>query len=128
MSFEAPPVAVVQPAVTLSALQAAYAAHSAILASALEIITSYASSMDIKGTATSAAHGLIIVGSCIFKVLSPLHPESLAPDTLPRLLEADAEHRERLASAFEIVSSLAGWLDADCGVVVSARGRGRMVF
>jgi hypothetical protein len=31
-------------------------------------------------------------------------------------LEADAEHHERLAKAFEIVSSLADWLDEDCGI------------
>jgi hypothetical protein len=100
----------------LSELQAAYAAHSAILASAFDIVTSYADSLDVKDTDTSAARGLSMVASCIFSVLSPLHPAGLAPTTLPELLEADAEHRERLAKAFEIVSSLADWLDEDCGI------------
>jgi hypothetical protein len=104
------------PVDALSVLQTAYAAHSAILASALEIVTSYADSLDVKDTATSAAHGLSMVASCIFRVLRPLHPAGLAPTTLPELLEADAEHRERLAKAFEIVSSLADWLDEDCGI------------
>jgi len=80
------------PVDALSVLQTAYAAHSAILASALEIVTSYADSLDVKDTATSAAHGLSMVASCIFTVLSPLHPTGLAPTTLPALLEADAEH------------------------------------
>ena len=61
-------------------------------------------------TPLSAAHSSIMVASCIFRVLRPLHPAGLAPTTLPELLEADAEHRERLAKAF------ADWLDEDCGI------------
>ena len=101
------PAAKVLPANTLSVLQEVYAAHSARLASALVIMNSYASSLAFERTATAAAHGSIVAETSIFAVLSPLHPDGLAPDTPPRLMAAAAENDERLASAFAIVSTLA---------------------
>ena len=55
----------------------------------------------------------IIEETRILAVLSPLHPDGLAPDTLPGLLAAATAHRKRLADAFCIVNSLADRLDDD---------------
>jgi hypothetical protein len=51
MLFDAPPVAVVQPADTLSTLQAAYAAHCERFDSALVIMRSLADSEDLPALA-----------------------------------------------------------------------------
>jgi hypothetical protein len=88
-------------------------AHSARLASAFEIIFSYYSSLYYECTATAAVLGSIIEETCLLEVLSPLHPDGLAPDTLPGLLAAATAHRKRLADAFCIVDSLADRLDDD---------------
>ena len=79
-------------------------------------MTSNTSSLDFERAATAAVHHSIIEATCTFAVLSPLHPDGLAPDTLPGLLAAAPAHRKRLASAFWFVSSLADWLDDDCGI------------
>jgi hypothetical protein len=116
MSCEVPPADKVLPANSLSELQKVYAAHSARLASALEIMSSYCNSLYYECTVTAAALRSIIEETSILEVLSPLHPDGLAPDTLPGLLAAASAHRKRLAGAFWFVSSLADWLDEDCGI------------
>ena len=116
MSCEVPPADKVLPANSLSELQKVYAAHSARLASALEIMTSYTSPLYYECTSTAAVLRSIIEETYILEVLSPLHPDGLAPDTIPGLLAAATAHRKRLDSAFVIVSTLADLLDTDCGI------------
>jgi hypothetical protein len=101
---------------SLSVLQEGYAAHSERLASALEIVNSYTGPLYYECTATAYVLRSIIEETGIFEVLSPLHPDGLAPDTPSGLIEAATEHGERLASAFAIVSTLADLLDTARGI------------
>ena len=111
--YEVPPPAKVLPANALSELREVYVAHSARLASALEIMSSFNSSLYYECTATAAVLRSIIEETCIFEILSPLHPDGLVPDTLPGLLAAATAHRRRLADALRIVESLEDRLDDD---------------
>jgi hypothetical protein len=120
MHFEAPYVAMVQPAVTLPSLQAAYVAHCERFDSALEIMSSLADSEDLRQNASDLIHARVFI-SDILKILRLGHPAGPAPVTLSELAAAVAAQRRRLASAFEIVNSLqrdvAGLLDDEFGTM-----------
>jgi hypothetical protein len=80
MHFEAPYVAMVQPAVTLPSLQAAYDAHCERFASALEIMSSLADSEEL--TRSSDLIHARVIKSDILKILRLGHPAGPAPVTL----------------------------------------------
>jgi hypothetical protein len=105
MHFEAPYVAMVQPAVTLPSLQAAYVAHCERFDSALEIMSSLADSEDLRQNAGDLIHARVIK-SDILRILRLGHPAGPAPVILSELAAAVATQRRRLASAFAIVNSL----------------------
>jgi hypothetical protein len=110
----------VQPAVTLPSLQAAYVAHCERFDSALEIMSSLADSEQL--TRSSDLIHARVLSSDILTILHLGHPAGPAPVTLSELAVAVATQRRHLASAFEIVNSLprdvADLLDEEYGTMV----------